>query len=116
MTSSHRQRPGYAQVIWEPREAGAGGPALPAGPGLSFRAALWYAAGSALTPAPDGGRADVTILISRDGDRLYAERMTSASDGPDAPQWARSFLQLLSALAVRPDVPLTSHQLAEAAP
>jgi hypothetical protein len=92
------------------------GPAAPDGPGLSFRSALWRAGSHAVTSALGGERADVTILISPDGDRLYTERMTSAPAGPGAPQWAHSFLQLLGALAGRPDAPLTSHLLAEAAP
>lgn len=112
---SHRH-PVSAQVIWEPREAMACGSAAQAVPGLSFRSALGRAGRQAVTSAPGGGRADVTILISPDGDRLYTERMTSAPDGPGAPQWAHSFLHLLGALADRPDAPLTSHRLAEVAP
>lgn len=113
---SHGQHPVSAQVIWEPREAMACGSAAPAGPGVSFRSALWRAGGGAVTRGRGGGQPDVTILISPDGDRLYTERMTIAPDGPGAPQWAHSFLQLLVALAGRPDAPLTSHELAEATP
>jgi hypothetical protein len=112
-----RGHPMAARVIWEPREAMACGTAAQAtSPGLSFRTALWRAGSRAATSAAGDARADVTILISPDGDRLYTERMTSAPGGPGAPQWAHSFLHLLGALAGRPDAPLTSHRLAEAAP
>jgi hypothetical protein len=109
---SHGQHPVSAQVIWEPREAMACGSAAPAGPGVSFRSALWRVNDRAVAPAPGAGQADVTILISPDGDRLYTERMTSAPGEPGAPHWAHSFLQLLGAVAGRPDAPLTSHELA----
>jgi amino acid adenylation domain-containing protein len=84
----------------------------------SLRAALRRSADIRVVSVPDTDEpqpVDVTILLSPDGERLYAESMTSAADAPLAECWARSFLKLLAAMANAPDSPLASHRLVEAA-
>lgn len=54
---------------------------------------------------------DVTILISRDGRRVYVESRTDSADALTAQCWARSFLHLLGSVADHPDVPLREHRL-----
>jgi hypothetical protein len=111
---SRGRRPMCAQVIREPREAVASPATGLADHGVSFLTAL-RRAGYPATPAGGARPVDVTILVSQDGDRLYVERMTSATDSPAPGTWARSFLQLLNALADMPFIPVRAHPLAEAA-
>jgi amino acid adenylation domain-containing protein len=88
----------------------AGAPELATG----FRAALRRAAqsGNAAAPDPAGDRpVVVTILLSQDDRRLYAERMTDSPDVPSAACWARSFLQLATRFASEPDAPMLGHAL-----
>jgi amino acid adenylation domain-containing protein len=54
---------------------------------------------------------DVTILVSSDGRRLYVESSTTVSDAPLAWCWARTYLQLLTALATDPGAPVGRHPL-----
>lgn len=111
---SRDQWPVCAQVIRGPREAIVVPRAGLVDQAASFRAALRRAGQGLAGPVQDAGPADVAILVSQDGDRLYTERMTSPADGPDPEAWADAFLRLLSALADRPDWPLAavSHDLA----
>jgi amino acid adenylation domain-containing protein len=85
-----------------------------ADPSLSFREALRQSPrhGSAITPeAGDDHQVAATILIARAGRHLYVETMTDDPDVPSTQAWARSFLQLLTSMANRPDVPMLDHPL-----
>jgi hypothetical protein len=111
---SRGRRPMCAQVIREPREAVVSPAAGLADHGVSFLTALCRAHYPA-TPTGAARPVDVAILVSQDGDRLYVERMTNAADSPGPGTWARSFLQLLTALADMPFAPVRARPLAEAA-
>ena len=85
-------------------------------PDVTFHAALRRAADLRVMGVPAAGAGqpvDVTILVSQDGERLYAESMTSAADAPLAQCWALSFLRLLSAAAADPHAPLAAHRLVD---
>ena len=86
-------------------------------PTVSFRTALRQAAQMRVAAEPDSATCpvDVTILVTQDGQSLYVESMTSSADAPLAQCWARSFLQLLTAMANEPDAPIDSHPLIDAA-
>jgi amino acid adenylation domain-containing protein len=58
---------------------------------------------------------DATIVVSRDSTRLFAESMVDSADAPSALCWARTFVQLLTALAGEPDAPMAAHPLIDAA-
>jgi amino acid adenylation domain-containing protein len=103
-----------ARLIRGNREVIAGGPGDDAD---SLRTALRRAARASIASVPDADEqpVDVTILVSPDGARLYAESMTSARDAPLAECWARSFLRLLTGMAADPDAPLSVHPLVDPA-
>jgi hypothetical protein len=112
---SRGRRPLCAQLIREPREAVASPAEGLADQRVSFLAALWKAARRPQAPAGAARQVDVTILVSKDGDRLYIEQRTNVADSLALWKWAHSFLQLLSALAGMPEVPVGAHVLEEAA-
>jgi hypothetical protein len=88
---SRQDAPRCARVIGGAREAVTPGPAGPPDPAISFRQALRRAAeyrpaesGSASVPdAVVNYPVDVTILVSPESDRLYAESMTNSAGAPD---------------------------------
>ncbi|WP_433654873.1 non-ribosomal peptide synthetase [Nocardia sp. CA-128927] len=110
--------PGSARrvrVIQGPREAIT---PVPADPSASFRVALRQAGELPFATVPattTGQRVDVTLVVSEDGGRLYAENMTSSADAPSALTWAQTFLQLLTGLAREPDAPMATRPLIDAA-
>lgn len=115
---SGRGTPRRARVIRGVREAITPMPTGAWDPAVSFRSALRGAAGSRVATVPDATGShpvDVTILVSRDGDRLYLESMTDSADAPVAQCWARSFLQLLAGMANEPDAPIAAHPLVDEA-
>ncbi|MBB2914110.1 amino acid adenylation domain-containing protein [Streptosporangium becharense] len=76
------------------------GTAGPVDPALSLRAAVARMdAGRDTTRSAEP--ADVTVLLSDDGLRLYVETATGAES------WARTYTRLLAGAAGRPDVPLS---------
>lgn len=78
----------------------------------SFRTALRAAVQPrSATAVETSGPVAVTILVSHDGKHLYVECMTDSTDVPSAQSWARSFLQLLTSIANRPDAPMLGHPL-----
>jgi amino acid adenylation domain-containing protein len=102
------------RVIQGSREAITPVSAASAGPADSFRTALRRAGELFPAMAPEKAadqRIDVTIVVSHDGERLYAESMTSSADAPVALCWARSFVQLLTRLTAEPDAPVATHPL-----
>jgi hypothetical protein len=104
-------RPGTpmrAQVIHGPLEAVTPASTDTWTSSTSFRDALRTTADCRRSTVP----ADVMILVSPDGDRLYVECVTASPDQPTAQSWARSFLRLLSCLGSQPDAPLAAHALA----
>jgi len=106
--------PRRARLIYGTREVIVGPqPAQPWDESGSLREALRHAAAARIARVPDPAPppVDVTILVSADGARLYAESMTSATDAPLAHCWGRSFLRLLTAMAAGPDAPLAAHRL-----
>jgi amino acid adenylation domain-containing protein len=109
---SQADTPFRARVIYGLREADTPSGAEAPGHAVSFHAALRSAARyQASAPDAAGRRADVTILVSQDGSRLFAESMTDSANAPSAPCWARTFLQLLTCLADEPDAPMDAHPL-----
>ncbi|MGC5016355.1 non-ribosomal peptide synthetase [Streptosporangium sp. DT93] len=110
-------RPGgsrRAQVFQGAREIITPASAAPVDPADTFRTALRRASERWVAAVPDaatGQGTDVTIVVSQDSRRLYAESMTSAADAPTAQCWARSFVQLLTCLVNDPDTPMTAHPL-----
>jgi len=80
--------------------------------GISFRAALGLAARyQTAVPGPTQWPADVTLLVSEDGCRLFGESKTNPADAPSTLCWTRTFLYLLNCLVARPDVPMDTHSL-----
>jgi amino acid adenylation domain-containing protein len=80
----------------------------------SFRATLRLAGempGLTEPPEAAGQHTDVTILVTQDGQRLFAESTSSSADAPVASCWARSFVQLLTGLVGQPDAPVAAHPL-----
>ncbi len=99
-----------ARVIRDRRDAVATPAERPTERRTTFSAALRHAASCRPAGAAEPrGRVDVTIVISADGERMYLERTSSATDGPGLELWARSYLQLLSSMVDRPDAPMTLH-------
>ncbi len=72
---------------------------------LSFRDALVHLAARPAEEVDPADLADVTILISSDGERMYLERTTTGAGGPCLGSWADTYLGLLGTLAERPDAP-----------
>ncbi len=112
---SQRDTPRRAHVIYGPQEAITCSPAQMPDPAASFRVALRSAARyqeptSNVAAAP----ADVTILISSDGRRLFGESKTNSADTPTPLCWIRTYLQLLTCMADRPDAPMSAHPLVDA--
>ncbi len=102
------------RVIQGSREAITPVSTSPVGPADSFLGALRRARELLVVTAPEKVAdqcIDVTIVVSEDSERLYAESMTSSADAPVALCWARSFVQLLTGLVGDPDVPMAAHPL-----
>lgn len=115
---SRRGAPSRARVIRGAREAITPMSTEPLDQAVSFRTALRRAASSRVATVPDATvmhPVDVTILVSEDGHRLYAESMTNSADAPGAQCWGRSFLHLLTCMANEPDAPIAACPLIDAA-
>jgi amino acid adenylation domain-containing protein len=103
------------RMIQGPREVLTPASAPPAD---GLRVALRRAGELRVVTAPDDTvdqRVDVTLLVSEDGRRLYAESMTSSADAPTALCLARSFVRLLTGVAADPDAPMAAHPLIDRA-
>ncbi len=70
---------------------------------ISFRTALRLAARQPPGAHHSSAQVDLAVLISVDGERMYLERMSMRTDGPGLAWWGQRYLQLLNALADRPD-------------
>ncbi len=100
------------RLIQGPREALTA--ALPVDLADSFRTVLRRAGklpGITVPEQTAGHRTDVTIDITQDSRRVFAEGTSISADGPLASCWARSFVQLLAGLVSQPDAPVSAHPL-----